>query len=81
MCLRGAPLADNKGLNLGAHGAHFSAGTRLTRAPSCNFSTFAQLTIDSTYAASNWYGVGYGTGTLWVNTGGVGTLDAPDFVF
>jgi len=39
------------------------------------------LTIDSSYAASNWYDVDYGTDTLWLNTGGVGTLDSGDFIF
>ncbi|MBK8458522.1 MAG: hypothetical protein IPL47_16545 [Phyllobacteriaceae bacterium] len=42
---------------------------------------FTDLTINSAYAASNWYGYGYGSGTVWVQTGGVGSLDATDFIY
>ena len=42
---------------------------------------FTDLTINSAYAASNWYGYGYGSGTVWVQTGGAGALDATDFFY
>ncbi|MBK8458539.1 MAG: hypothetical protein IPL47_16630 [Phyllobacteriaceae bacterium] len=42
---------------------------------------FTDLTINIAYAASNWYGVGYGSGTVWVQTGGVGAPDAMDFLY
>ncbi|MBK8458544.1 MAG: M10 family metallopeptidase C-terminal domain-containing protein [Phyllobacteriaceae bacterium] len=42
---------------------------------------FGDLTINIAYAASNWYGVGYGSGTIWVQTGGVGSIDATDFIY
>ncbi|MBK8458542.1 MAG: hypothetical protein IPL47_16650 [Phyllobacteriaceae bacterium] len=42
---------------------------------------FTDLTINSAYAASNWYGYGYGSGTVWVQTGGAGALDAGDFFY
>ena len=40
---------------------------------------FGDLTI--TNGGSNWYGVNYGAGTVWVQTGGVGALDATDFFY
>ncbi|MBK8458531.1 MAG: tandem-95 repeat protein [Phyllobacteriaceae bacterium] len=42
---------------------------------------FTDLTINIAYAASNWYGYGYGSGTVWVQTGGTGALDAGDFFY
>ncbi|MBK8458525.1 MAG: hypothetical protein IPL47_16560 [Phyllobacteriaceae bacterium] len=42
---------------------------------------FTDLTINSAYAASNWYGVGYGSGTVWVQTGGVGSIETSDFIY
>lgn len=45
--------------------------------------SLADLTVNSGYAASGWYGYGYGTGALlWVNTGvGNGALAAGDALF
>ncbi|MBK8458526.1 MAG: hypothetical protein IPL47_16565 [Phyllobacteriaceae bacterium] len=43
--------------------------------------SFADLVIDTSAAASNWFGVDYGSGKVWVQTGGVGTIDATDFFF
>lgn len=39
------------------------------------------LTLNTSYSASGWYGFGYGTGTLWVNTGAGGALSVGDFLF
>ena len=42
---------------------------------------FSDLTIDTAYSGINWYGVSYDSGVVWVQTGGVGSLDASDFIY
>ena len=54
---------------------------RIDLSPVTGIDDFTDLTINTSYAASNWYGVNYGSGTVWVQTGGVGVLDAGDFIY
>jgi hypothetical protein len=41
------------------------------------------LVINTAYAASGWFGYGYGTGTAWLNTTAIGSTQpvAADFLF
>jgi Ca2+-binding RTX toxin-like protein len=45
--------------------------------------SFGDLTVNTSYAASGWYGYSYGTGTAWLNTSANGSIQpvAADFLF
>ncbi len=44
-------------------------------------SGFGDITVDSSAAASGWFSVDYGSGTLWLQAGAGATIDASDFIF
>jgi hypothetical protein len=78
--------ANNDTFRLASNGGtdyvyDFVRGTDGLNLAATGLTAFAQVTIDTAYAAINWYGVNYGTGIAWVNTGASGALTASDFSF
>ena len=43
--------------------------------------SLANLNVNTDYAGAGWFGYGYLSGTIWVNTGAGGALAAGDFLF